>query len=562
MADKAENENTGGQAGSERRAALRSDAPGGGSTRLRETGFPMRKASTLPDVSAYSGSVGSGMREATSNEPNPELAAAEPATVSPSTAATQQIAATPAGEKEAGDPHAGITDHFTQTADDDGAPSQASELAEASSTEATDDGAPRDSKAYSRSAGDSDTDAHIPTRSDAGTPSNSGADAYSANGSSTGAGNDAGTSNRSGAPETDNVIDSSIPSGSGTDQHAANGSGSGTGTPNDSGAPETDNVNDEGDHTTRLQTTPVPVSEPGSGFGSTAVRSARNAGGTRSAGTRDAGDRAFDDDAAPDTSALTIRPSEEEVNRRASQRDEAAAAKPLLPRVMQVVVAVLFPVILLGAAVRAVTTPLFLWAEYHRPGFPADSYGFSTEDRMTYGSYAMDYILNWAPARYLGDLVNPDGDQLFLDSEVGHMADVKAVLSTGFVVATVLAILAIAACVYLARRYPGGVRRALFAGAVATLVLAVALAVVGVLAWETFFTQVHAIFFADGTWTFRLDDTLIRLFPAQFWIDAAAVVGAIVLLGSVLTLVLTWPTKVRREKSANAYARRRAASGV
>lgn len=396
MADKVENQNTSGPAGSERRAALRSDVPGGGSTRLRESGFPMRKASTLPDVSAYSEPISSGTSELGSEEPQHEPVAAVPATDDPSTPATQQIAATPVTGK-------GVIDTDTDAGADT----------------------------------DADTSAHV----------------------------------SEGARETD-------------------------------------------------------------------------------------------DDPAPDTSALTIRPPEEDVTRRASQRDEAAAAKPVLPRVMQVVVAVFFPVILLGAAVRAVTTPLFLWAEYHRPGFPADSYGFSTEDRMTYGSYTMDYILNWAPARYLGDLVNTDGDQLFLDSEVGHMADVKAVLSTGFVVATVLAILALAACVYLARRYPGGVRRALFAGAVATLLLAVILAVAGVLAWETFFTQVHALFFADGTWTFRFDDTLIRLFPAQFWIDAAAVVGAIVLLGSVLTLVLTWPTRARREKSANAYARRRAAGGV
>lgn len=287
------------------------------------------------------------------------------------------------------------------------------------------------------------------------------------------------------------------------------------------------------------------------------------AGATQSHSTQSRSSRVNNDgDPAADTSSLSIRPAVEDVSRRASQRDEAAAAKPLLPRVLQVMVAVFFPVILLASAVRAVTTPLFLWIEYNRPGFPADSYGFSTEDRMTYGSYTMDYILNWAPARYLGGLVDIDGDQLFLDSEVGHMADVKGVLSTGFVVAAVLALLAIAACVYLARQYPGGIRRALFAGAVATLVLAIALAVAGILAWETFFTLVHALFFADGTWTFRLDDTLIRLFPGQFWIDAAATVGAIVLIGSVLTLVLTWPTRARREKSARAYEARRANSGI
>lgn len=283
--------------------------------------------------------------------------------------------------------------------------------------------------------------------------------------------------------------------------------------------------------------------------GSTAVATANKAGSAPN-------------EPQPDTTALSIRPPEQEVSRRASQRDSAAAAKPVLPRVLQVLVAVFFPVVLLAAAIRAVATPLFLWAEYHRPGFPADSYGFSTEDRMTYGSYALDYVLNWAPPRFLGDLVNGEGEQLFLDSEVGHMADVKSVLSAGFVVATILAVLIVVACIYLARRYPGGIRRALFAGAAATLVLIVALAVVAALAWQTFFTQVHALFFADGTWTFRLDDTLIRLFPAQFWIDSAATVGALVLIVAIVVVVLTWPTRTRRGKSARAYElRRQAAAG-
>ena len=92
---------------------------------------------------------------------------------------------------------------------------------------------------------------------------------------------------------------------------------------------------------------------------------------------------------------------------------------------MQVLLAVCFPIILLVLAVRAVTSPLFLWVEYNRPGFPGDGYGFSTDDRMTYGSYAVDYLSNWSGPRYLGDLVHRGGDKLFKDGEVSHMADVS-----------------------------------------------------------------------------------------------------------------------------------------
>ena len=248
-----------------------------------------------------------------------------------------------------------------------------------------------------------------------------------------------------------------------------------------------------------------------------------------------------------------------EAERRAREREKAAAGKPVLARVLQVMIAVFFPVMLLAAAIRAVATPLFLWAEYHRPGFPADSYGFTTDDRMTYGSYAVDYLLNWSGPRYLGDLVGDGGEPLYLESEVSHMADVKTVLTAAFVAALVMAVLSICAAFYLARRSPGGIRRALFAGAALTLVLVLVLLTLAILGWEQFFTQLHTVFFANGNWTFRLDDTLIRLFPAQFWMDAGIVIAALVLLTCAVVLACCWPTKARRNRAraAREAARRR-----
>ncbi|MGY2743248.1 TIGR01906 family membrane protein [Arthrobacter sp. UYCu723] len=254
------------------------------------------------------------------------------------------------------------------------------------------------------------------------------------------------------------------------------------------------------------------------------------------------------------TSALQIRPPEEDVERRNAEREHAANTKPVLPRVMQVLLAICYPIILLVLAVRAVTSPLFLWVEYNRPGFPGDGYGFSTDDRMTYGSYAVDYLSNWAGPRYLGELVNRGGDQLFKDGEVSHMADVKLVILAAFGAGILLLLLSLIAVIYLRRRSTGGVRRGLFAGSIITLVIIIGLAVLAVLGWEQFFTEFHRIFFANGTWTFSLQDTLIRLFPGQFWVDAGIVIGALVLLASLVTLILTWPTRKRRGPLENAAA--------
>jgi integral membrane protein (TIGR01906 family) len=246
------------------------------------------------------------------------------------------------------------------------------------------------------------------------------------------------------------------------------------------------------------------------------------------------------------TSALQVRPPQDEVERRNAERESAANAKPVAPRIWQVLLALFYPVILLVLAVRAVTSPLFLWVEYNRPGFPGDGYGFSTEDRMTYGSYTVDYLSNWAGPRYLGDLVNRSGDSLFKDGEVSHMADVKLVILSAFGAGALLIVLSIVAIAYLRRKSTGGVRRGLFAGSIISLAIILALAALAVLGWQQFFTEFHRLFFASGSWTFALEDTLIRLFPGQFWIDAGIVIAGLVLLASLVTLILTWPTRRRR----------------
>ncbi len=282
--------------------------------------------------------------------------------------------------------------------------------------------------------------------------------------------------------------------------------------------------------------------EPAVGTGATATpgsRAGRKAA-EAAAGTSGTGSEPLH------TSVLQVRPPEEEVERRNAEREQAANAKPVLPRVMQVLLAIFYPVILLVLAVRAVTSPLFLWVEYNRPGFPGDGYGFSTDDRMTYGSYAVDYLSNWSGPRYLGELVDRSGDQLFKEGEVSHMADVKLVILSAFAAGVLLLVFSLIAGIYLRRRSTGGVRRGLFAGSFVTLVIITGLGVLAVLGWEQFFTEFHRVFFANGTWTFSLQDTLIRLFPGQFWVDAGIVIGALVLLTSLVTLILTWPTRKRR----------------
>ncbi|WP_102161477.1 DUF1461 domain-containing protein [Zhihengliuella halotolerans] len=245
--------------------------------------------------------------------------------------------------------------------------------------------------------------------------------------------------------------------------------------------------------------------------------------------------------------------------RRGDAREAALRAKPLGPRIVQTLLAIVYPFLLLIGALKAVASPWFLWLEYHRPGFPADEYGWDTAQRLTYGSYGVDYLSNAAGAGFLGGLTAADGSPLMTESEVAHMADVKAVIATSFAAGFVLLVAAVLMAWFLMKRYPGGVRRALFAGAVGTLVVAGALAALAVINWNAFFTGVHALFFADGTWTFQYSDTLLRLYPEQFWIDAGIAVGALVLVAVVVTLIATWPTRARRDRARFTLSGRRVA---
>ena len=50
----------------------------------------------------------------------------------------------------------------------------------------------------------------------------------------------------------------------------------------------------------------------------------------------------------------------------------------------------------------------------------------------------------------------------------------------------------------------------------------------------------HRIFFAEGTWIFLRSDTLIRLFPIQFWIDVAVTAVVMLVAEAILIAFVGW----------------------
>lgn len=209
-------------------------------------------------------------------------------------------------------------------------------------------------------------------------------------------------------------------------------------------------------------------------------------------------------------------------------------------RVAAVVLAILLPFLLVMLAIRLVMTPLYLQIEYQRDGFPSDPYGLTTEQRLEYGPLALDYLIQNQPTRFLSDLTFPEGGTLFNAREIGHMRDVQQVTQWAFAAAWIGGAAALLCLVWLARKNRHLLINALRSGALLAIGLIAAVAISAVLAWDTFFTAFHELFFAGGSWVFAYSDTLIRLFPEQFWFDAAITVGVLTVVGAVLLLLVAW----------------------
>jgi integral membrane protein (TIGR01906 family) len=213
---------------------------------------------------------------------------------------------------------------------------------------------------------------------------------------------------------------------------------------------------------------------------------------------------------------------------------------PLLVGILQWTITLLFPVILALVSVRLVMTPLFLQLVYNRSGFPEDYYGLTTTERLEYAPLALEYLLNDEDISFLGNRHFPDGLPLYNPSELRHMQDVKTVTQLAFLFAVITSIAVAITGLALLKAAPRHLRQALFNGGWLTLAIIAAIVIVAIFNWNTFFNTFHQLFFESGTWRFAYSDTLIRLFPEEFWFEAALTIGALTVFAAAITLGLIW----------------------
>ena len=217
--------------------------------------------------------------------------------------------------------------------------------------------------------------------------------------------------------------------------------------------------------------------------------------------------------------------------------------------VLQAVIVVAVPVVLVVVPIRVLMHPRWVLFEYSRPNFPPDAFGFSLQERTQLAIAGIESIIGPRGVIVLQEARLPDGSPAFNEREVSHMHDVRVLTGNIYLAQVVLFIAATVAVIALTRQHEShaAALAALRTGAIVTIVLLVALVFFVLIGFDTFFTDFHRVFFSGDTWQFSFSDTLIRLYPPQFWFDAATVIGVTTIIEAIVLGVAAhwWGRMVR-----------------
>ncbi len=215
----------------------------------------------------------------------------------------------------------------------------------------------------------------------------------------------------------------------------------------------------------------------------------------------------------------------------------------MLRKILIIAIALTVPFLLVVTDIRLVANPWFIQFEYNRPGFPADAYGFTLEQRTPLalaGLYSV--VPEGAGMIELEQAKLPNGEPAFNAREIKHMLDVRVLMAKVFPLALIIgSVLIIMAIVFRkSPKYSDTVPQGLRAGSTLTLILLAGLIAYILINFDAFFLQFHQLFFEGDSFAFRYDDTLIRLYPEQLWSDASILIGILTGVMAMVLLVGSW----------------------
>lgn len=202
--------------------------------------------------------------------------------------------------------------------------------------------------------------------------------------------------------------------------------------------------------------------------------------------------------------------------------------------VISLSVALLIPFMIIMCGVQLLLTQTFLDIEYRMPWFPADTHGFTREERLTLAHQAVNYLTGKLES--LDSVKKTSFVSAFNDREARHLKDVKAIIQPLLMLwrlCLMVLVLLFLICWNLSLLTP--YCKGTYYGAWLTVILLTAVTAMGSLGFDQLFTGFHELFFTGDSWLFNENDTLIRLFPIRFWQDGLLY---IVLFSSFISIIM------------------------
>jgi integral membrane protein (TIGR01906 family) len=210
----------------------------------------------------------------------------------------------------------------------------------------------------------------------------------------------------------------------------------------------------------------------------------------------------------------------------------------IITRIIKILLVSLIPLLLILGSARLLATDAYLRFEYGKTSFPPDAYGFTPQQRFELASTNIHYVRAHLPDETLA-IQSVEGVPLYTSREVSHMEDVQSVFQAilrlwqgAFVVLLLLAV------ILWQNDERMDLATAIKSGGLLTSGMIVGIAILAIFAWKFWFNVFHLFFFQPGSWLFSYSDTLIRLFPVQFWFDSTLTISVLSLLGGLAATLL------------------------
>ncbi|MEM9773531.1 MAG: DUF1461 domain-containing protein [Chloroflexota bacterium] len=229
---------------------------------------------------------------------------------------------------------------------------------------------------------------------------------------------------------------------------------------------------------------------------------------------------------------------------------------PILLRGIHFLIVLCFPLLAGAGAITATVHLIDLpyWSYQH---LPADAYGWSHEQRLILAGETLGYLRGNQPTaeaiQLLEALALPEDveERLYNDRELAHMRDVKEIVDVALNICTSLMVLTLLGLIVIALYQPYLLSKVALQSGWWSLMLGGSVGGVIWCFWDWFFITFHELLFPVGSYTFEWTDSLIRLFPPQFWMDSAISIVGMAMLGSIFLIVIGEATNKTEAVSAN-----------